>query len=418
MLITYFLFRLPGAFLSLLPYRLLHALACGIGSAAFYLHRNFRKKALSNLAIAYGASKSEKERKAIAKASFQNVAITCLEFFRLKRSKGNLSKVVTLVENQEVRSLLEKKQGVIFLTAHQANWEIPFIAITDLFQGVAIGRPIKNRWLYKWVLSVREMNGGKILMPRQAIRQGVRALKAGKFLGIVGDQAFPESPYAYPLFGTRAWTASTPALLAYKTKCPIIVGTTQRIGHKYVVNSSSPFWADLSNPVKEEVPLLMDRVMSYLEKSLQKNPEQWMWIHDRWKQQGIDHVKRKYRFGFVLITLPPDPTPFLEILPLLRRIYPRSFLSFLAPQGTQIPLPDCNVITYEKEEDLFMRDWRFQIVLDFYNSAKLRRHYRRLGAFKTLSIKKMRKIAPDSHTLTDLIKKTLVKPECLKIVSS
>jgi len=400
----YILLRSIGGLLSFLPPPLLHAFARFSALCIYHLHRNFRKQALSNLAIAYGTCKSEKERKKIAKQSFHNLMITCFEFFRLKR--GKLSDMISLEENTEVSQLLEKKQGVIFLTAHQANWEIPFLAVTALFPGVAIGRPIKNKWLYKWVLSIREMMGGKILMPRQAIRQGIRALKEGKFLGIVGDQAFPESPYAYPLFGTRAWTASTPALLAYKTKCPIVVGTTKRIGYKYVVTGSPPFWADSSQPIKEEVPQLMDRVMRYLEASIQQRPEQWMWIHNRWKQQTIDHVKRKYRFGFILVTLPPNAKPFLEMLPLLRQIYPRSFLTFFVPKGTEIPLSDCNVLTYEKKSDLFVRDWRFQLVLDFYNSAKLRRHFRRLGAFKALNLKKC-----------DL-KKTLVKPECLELVSS
>ncbi len=67
-------------------------------------------------------------------------------------------------------------------------------------------------------------------MPKNAIRLGLKALKEGKFLGIVGDQAYPDSSYHFPLFGTRAWTATTPALLAYKSNSPLVVGTTLRVG--------------------------------------------------------------------------------------------------------------------------------------------------------------------------------------------
>lgn len=403
-MISYFFFRILGFFLSQLSFRAIHRFGGFAGRCAFYLHTSFRKKALGNLAIAYGETKSEEERKRLAIASFENVMITMLEFFRLKKSHGELEKIVTLEENSEVSALLAKKQGVIFLTGHQANWEIPFLAVTAQFPGIAIGRPIKNRRLYKWVLSIREMNGGKIVMPKSAISQGMRALKAGKFLGIVGDQAYPTSPYSYPLFGTRAWTASTPALLAYRTNCPIVVGTTKRIGYRYQVAGLAPIWPNQSIPMKEDVIRMMDLAMHQLETSIREIPEQWMWIHDRWKQQGIDHVKRSYRAGFILVTLPPNPD--LTLIPLLRKIYPRSFFTFYAPKGAEITEAG-EVKYYEEESDLFVRDWRFQLVLDFYNSPKLRKHFLKLGAFKALALPQDKE---------SIIRK-LVKPACHTTVS-
>jgi KDO2-lipid IV(A) lauroyltransferase len=413
-LIVYLCFKSFGFFVSLLSYRSLHRLGNFAGLCAYYLHRSFRKKALANLAIAFGETKSEQERVEIAKKSFQNLMITCLEFFRFKKSCGKLSEIATLEENPAVEKLLENKQGVIFLTAHQANWEIPFLALTDRYSGIAIGRPIKNRRLYDLILSVREMNGGKIVTPKRAIHAGIKALSKGEFLGIVGDQAYPDSPYSYPLFGTRAWTASTPALLAYKTGSPLVVGTTQRLSGHYYIKGSSPIWPNLNLPIKDEIPRMMDEAMRHLEKSLSKNPEQWMWIHDRWKQQGIDHVKRKYRYGFVLITLPKNTLPFLEIIPLLRRIYPKSFLTFYVPKGCKIPLKECSVKEYEKEDDLFVRDWRFQLVIDFYNSKNLRTHFLKLGAFRALSLDDM----PKKNTLAETIAHKLVKPECHTTVFS
>jgi len=152
---------------------------------------------------------------------------------------------------------------------------------------------------------------------------------------------------------------------------------------------------------------MMDVAMHCLEKTISEIPEQWMWVHDRWKQQGIDHVKRQYRFGFILIILPPDLQPFLEILPLLRVIYPRSFLTFFVLKGSP-SIENCEVKEYETESDLFIRDWRFQLVLDFYDLPKLRRHFLRLGAFKALNFKVKQK-----DTLKNTIINKLIKPECL-----
>lgn len=68
---------------------------------------------------------------------------------------------------------------------------------------------------------------------------------------------------------------------------------------------------------------------------------------------------------------------------------------------------------YEKESDLFVPDWRFQLLLDFYDSPKLRRYFLRLGVFQALCTKKMKR----EPTLQETIKKKLVKPECLTAVS-
>lgn len=384
-MLTYLFVRLFGALISLLPYSAIHALGRITGSLIYYVYTPYRKKAMSNLAIAYGNTKTEKERKKLARQSFQNLMITCLEFFRLK--KKDLPKVIKMVEPEKVTTLQEKGQGIVFLTGHQANWEIPFLCVNMLSPGgVAVGRPINNPRLYKWVLSVRQMNGGKIVMPRQTIKAGLKALRAGKYIGIVGDQAFPESDYSYPLFGTRAWSTTAPALLAYKAKCPIIVGTTHRKSGYYEVRGSSPLWPNYDLPMKDSVTDLMDRAFKHLEESIKGSPDQWMWIHDRWKQQEIDHVKRIYRYGFILVLVPKNAPD--DIRARLEKIYPRSFLTFLTP-----------------EDDLFCRDWRYQLVLDFVGLPKVRRHFCKLGAVRAIPL-----------TLENM-KQTLVKPECQHTVS-
>lgn len=400
-MLVYALIRLFGFFIRLLPYRAVHAVGRVSGSVLYHFHIPFRKKAMNNLAVAYGTTLSEKERKKIAKRAFRNLVITCLEFFRL--DKKQFDKLIIPSNPQSVLDLHEKGQGIVFFSGHQANWEVPFLAVTQRCgPGIAIGRPIKNRYLYKWVLGVREMFGGKIVMPRNALKEGLRALRQGRFIGIVGDQALPESDYSYPLFGTRAWTTTAPALLAYKTKSPIIVATTRRHKGKYIVHASDPIWPNTDAPIKEEVPRLMDETLKRFEKSIRDCPEQWMWVHDRWKQQGVDHVKREYRYGFVALILPKNFDR--NLLTLMRRIYPRSFLTIYTPET--LSLEEAEVHTYSNPKELFVRDWRQQLVLDFAHMPKLRRHYKRLGAVRTLAL-------PQDYTA---MRNTLVKGDCYDAV--
>lgn len=402
-MITYILLRILSEFLAVLPRRALFALGNGGGLLLYFFHREFRKKTMTSLSVAFGKTKGEKELKKIARASFQNLCITCLEFISLKKTK--VKKYIEAEGGEEIAELLKKKQGVVFVSAHQANWEIPFLMVTSLFPGIAIGRPIKNKRIYKWILSVRESYGGKIVMPKNALKSGLKALSEGNFIGIVGDQGFPSSSYNYPLFGTRAWTSTAPALLACRANAPLVAAMTRREGLKYVITCSPPIWPNPSEPLKEEVPRLMNEAMRYLEKSIEKRPSEWLWQHDRWKQQKIDHVKREYRYAFILVILPEDPSSLLPHLSLFDEIYPRGFITFLAPEKTSISK---NVIHYKKREDLFLKDWRYQIVFDFYDDPKLRRHYKKLGAFQTLNLKKLEKISGEKE-FPEILHKAICK---------
>ncbi|MCH9608978.1 MAG: Lipid A biosynthesis lauroyltransferase [Chlamydiales bacterium] len=382
---TYFFVRFFEFFLSRLPYPVLHAMGRILGSIVYALYPAFRKKSLSNLYIAFGKIKSEKELKTLARRSFQNVMITLLEFPRLGR--GDLAKIVELIEPEKMTDLQKKGKGMVFLTGHQSNWEIPFVAANMLSPGgIGVGQPARNHKLYKWIVSIRQSQGGTIVTPRQALKAGLKALKEGNYIGIVGDQAHPGSPYSYPFFGTRMWVSNGPALLAYKTHSPIIVVTTKRKKNRYEMRGSDPLWPNYDLPMKESVKELMDRSLHYLEESLKGSPDQWMWIHDRWKQQGIDHVKRIYRYGFILVIVPKEENLYLRTS--LKKIYPRSFLTFKTV-----------------DDDLFVRDLHYQLVLDFVGLPKVRRYYKRLGAVRAVPL------------TVETMKEILVKPECQHTVS-
>ena len=314
----------------------------------------------------------------------------------------NMAKRIYLKENSEVESLLDKKQGVVFLTGHQANWEIPFLALTEKWKGVAIGKPIKNQKLYRHILSVREMFGGSIIVPKDALRKGAKALKEGAFLGIVGDQAHLASSFQSPFMGLRAWSSQAPALLAYKTGCPLVVGTTVRRKRRYEITGSSPIWPDLQKPAKEEVPRMMRIALSRLETSIQKHPSQWMWIHDRWKQPAHAQVKKKYRYASILVLLPQESAQAATLPSFLQKIYPHAFFTFLIPKGDYTFLDKEKTLAYTKREDLFKRDWSYQLVFDCIDDKSIRRYYQKLGAFETIS-------CPVDEKTEQTLKQTLLK---------
>ena len=98
--------------------------------------------------------------------------ITFLEYPKLAREK-NISRIATCDNPETALQLLSSDSGVIFFCGHQANWELFFLEGTSRMNGVAIGRPIKNTYLYNWVQDLRQKFGGKIVAPKNALKEGL-----------------------------------------------------------------------------------------------------------------------------------------------------------------------------------------------------------------------------------------------------
>ena len=293
--LIYCLLRLLSFPFRYLPYSLLHSFGAILGTIAYHLLPTFRKITLSNLALAPTLELSPKERITTAKKAFQNLMITCLEYSKLEK-ESNLTKLA-VCENPEVaNSILRSGKGVIFFCGHQANWEVLFLDGTMRMRGTAIARTLSNPFLDRWICKVRKQFGGEIIAPRQAIREGMRALKTGSFLGIVGDQGMPNSGFSSLFLGRAAWTSPLPAILSYRTGCPILVATIVRKAGKYYIRYSDPLWPSLKSPFQHEVKRLMGSALSLLEESIQQTPGQWLWQHKRWKQQEGGRLKMRFRY--------------------------------------------------------------------------------------------------------------------------
>lgn len=371
-MLIYLLVRFLTFPLSLLPYASLHALGRHLGTCAYYLLPKFRKRALSNLALAKDLALSNNEIRRIAKECFQGLMITLLEYPKLAR-ETDISRIATC-ENPEKTD----GKGVIFFCGHQANWELLFLEGTSRMPGVAIGRPIKNRYLYNWILQMRQKFGGKIIPPKNALKEGLRALKQGAFLGIVGDQGMPNSGYLSPFLGRQAWTSPLPAILAYRTNSPILVATTRRERGHYFIRYSDPIYPRLDAPAEEEIKRLMDETLTLYQQSIRERPSEWMWIHNRWKQQSLDQIKRAYRHDSIAVILSEDPQLISQI-GLFRTLYPTEQLTFFVPSGLQPPPIDAEILSYA---DLYREDLRFKLLFNFTSDRKIERHFKKLTALK------------------------------------
>ncbi len=288
--------------------------------------------------------------------------------------------------------------------------------------GTAIGKPIKNRYLYRYIIRLRERFGGEIVTPQGALKQGLRALRQGRFFGIVGDQSLPESPYPFDFFGRRAWTTPLPVILAHRAQCPLMVATIVRKKGRYLIHYSPPLWPRFTAPLDQEINRLMPQALALLEKSIAQYPGQWLWQHNRWKQETAKILYYRFRLDSLLIILPSKKALIHSLLPHLstfRRLYPKAFITLLVPEKYQhaVTLPEAEVLTYSTHRDLFLRDYRFKLVFNFSSEKALKRHFLRQSAFYVLDQRALtsiaRKTVSPNDSLSSILKKALSRPHVI-----
>jgi KDO2-lipid IV(A) lauroyltransferase len=122
--ISYALFRIFTFPLQFLPYSILNKLGLALGLLIYYAYPRYRKRALSNLALATDLHLTPDEIVKLAKSSMQNLAISTLEYPRLYREK-DITKIATCENPELAASLIQQGKGIIFFCGHQANWEAP-----------------------------------------------------------------------------------------------------------------------------------------------------------------------------------------------------------------------------------------------------------------------------------------------------
>ncbi len=230
----------------------------------------------------------------------------------------------------------------------------------------------------------------------------------------------PDSGYSFPFLGRRAWTSTAPALLAYKTNTPIIFAATRRVRGGYRIRYSDPIWPNLEHTVETEVVRMMDSLLTLLQESIQRSPGEWLWQHNRWKQQTTHNLYKRFRQDCICLILPENGfEELLPHLPTLKEIYPLVFLFLLVPEKYRnIPLIQADEIHYyQKPEETLLNDLRFKLIFNFTDYQKIHTHYERLSAFDVLNLATLKELAEPHlqthHTLSDIFKRALCRPGTL-----
>ncbi len=259
-----------------------------------------RNIAIKNLRNAFNGKKNEKEIKDIARQSCKSFFLTFLEVIRFRSlltKPDAINRLRDTTENidelfHKMKKIHTESGGCIFVTPHLGSWESLsyFSSIAGVPVAVVV-RPLNNVYLEK--LLNRAASGQVIIPKKNALFVLQKTLRQGKSIGMLPDQSTMKG-ISVDFFGHKATTTPVPAILAIKYRRPIVVVAYCRKSDNYHYECfvCDPIWPALYHrgsgseefkSKKAEIFRLTEEINRKMETIIQKYPEQYLWIHNRWK---------------------------------------------------------------------------------------------------------------------------------------
>jgi KDO2-lipid IV(A) lauroyltransferase len=287
--LEYALARSILGFLGLLPRATAIMLGRALGRIAYWLPGNLRRTGERNLEIAF-PEMSKPERRRLVRGCFDSLGRLLGEFSQFPRATPE--KLRRLVEYDQVglahlREAEKNHRGVIFLTGHIGAWELLSFGWSALEYPISfLVRPIDNPRIEELIEKVRTRFGNRAIDKKVAARQALRVLREGGTLGILSDlNTQPHEGVFVPFFGRLACTTAGIATLALKTDAVVIptVAIWDKTRRRYFFHGDSPVELVRTGDHKQDIEINTARFAAAIERLVRLYPDQWLWIHKRWK---------------------------------------------------------------------------------------------------------------------------------------
>ncbi len=175
-------------------------------------------------------------------------------------------------------------KGIIFTTAHFGNWEMMVCAFAILVEPINIMvRPLDNEYIDRIVEDIRSSCGNKVLSSRMSAFSFIKLLKKGESLGILIDQAGGDGSIKVDFFKRRAKVSESIALFSLKLGVPIVPAYLKECEDGFEIVVEKPIIAKKGGELKKGMEEIMQNVYSRFENWIRKEPEKYLWMHNRWK---------------------------------------------------------------------------------------------------------------------------------------
>jgi KDO2-lipid IV(A) lauroyltransferase len=273
--------------LGLLPRWMARAVAIGFALVVYWVYGRLRRVGMRNLEMAFPAT-AAKERRRILRGEFVSLGRQLAEFCQFPSyTRENVAKIVIYDGFENFERARIRGKGVLFLTGHLGGWELSsFFHSLEGHPLQIVMRGLDNPYVDRMVQSYRTMHGNTVVDKDNFVRGLLGAMKKGETVGILMDTNMtPPQGVFVDFFGIPACTASGLARIAMRTDAAVVPGfcVWDSVLRKYRLRFD-PF-LELVRSGNEEADILANTALftKKIEEFVRKYPEQWLWVHRRWK---------------------------------------------------------------------------------------------------------------------------------------
>jgi lipopolysaccharide heptosyltransferase II len=299
----YLLYRAGTAIASALPLRVLFAIGNFMGLGAWLLLPHYRQLARRNLDIAFAKEKAPRELRRIVRRHFQNLGANLI--CGVKMGSMPPEKLVRYVETENLDAVhqeLRAGRPVVLLLSHIGNWELfaqLFSHYVDYVRLSTVYQKLGNRFIDEDVRRKRARTGVELFDRSKGFHKAIELLRSGGLIGILGDQHAGDHGVWTPFFGRLASTSPLPGLLAKRTGAAVVAAA--------VYTEGPARWRMVFTPRidlrGDSVHAITSKANATVEQQIRKAPEDWFWVHNRWKTPKPSFLLTHYRRG---VYVPPE----------------------------------------------------------------------------------------------------------------
>lgn len=275
--------------LGLLPKRLAVMAGQALAYAIYLALPKLRRIGELNLTMAF-PEMSARERKELLRRSVLNLGRHIGEFTRFATiAPETLRRNIDCQGLEHIEAARAQGRGVIMITGHLGAWEMISFNLSVLgYPFEFLVRRIENPAVERLIDSVRTRFGNRTIDKRSAARAMLTTLRAGNLLGLLVDiNVVRDKGIFVDFFGVPACTTFVAAKLALRTGAPLvpIFAPWDEERQRYVIRIGAPLAIERTGDEEQDVRRLTEKFTKVVEEQIRRTPDQWLWIHKRWRTQ-------------------------------------------------------------------------------------------------------------------------------------
>lgn len=223
-----------------------------------------------------------------ARAVYEHFGAMLLDLLWMGRREAEEILALVDIEGREhVAAAASGETGVLMLTGHFGNWELAGLAHGAVFGGIGVvARPLDNPALDQKLCAFRVKTGNTVIYKQRALQQVLRLLRERKSVAVLIDQNVSEGGVFVDFFGRQASTTTVAAALALKTGAPIVPGFAELLPNgRYRFSYGPQVRFEATGDRQADILRLTQQATALIEAQVRARPEQWLWLHRRWKTQ-------------------------------------------------------------------------------------------------------------------------------------